>query len=98
MSEEIKDGMHIDDYGNKVWYNNGKLHRIDGPAVEWSYGTKQWIKNDVLHRIGGPAMEYSKGGKIWMLYGIRYYESGYNDLVSNIPLLYWNRFKQGEWI
>ena len=31
--------------GDKEWYLNGKLHREDGPAVEYSYGTKYWYLN-----------------------------------------------------
>ena len=27
-------------YGDKAWYHNGKLHREDGPAIEWSDGYK----------------------------------------------------------
>jgi hypothetical protein len=28
--------------GNKYWYQNGKIHRTDGPACEQSGGIKQW--------------------------------------------------------
>ena len=28
--------------GSKVWFLNGKLHRTDGPAVEWADGSKTW--------------------------------------------------------
>ena len=28
------------------WYLNGKLHREDGPAVEYSNGSKRWYLND----------------------------------------------------
>jgi len=31
--------------GTKVWWLNGKLHREDGPAIEWSNGTKEWWLN-----------------------------------------------------
>jgi hypothetical protein len=33
--------------GTKKWFLNGKLHREDGPAVEWADGTKRWYFNDV---------------------------------------------------
>ena len=29
----------------KEWYVNGKLHREDGPAVEWEDGSKSWYVN-----------------------------------------------------
>ena len=53
---------------------------------------------DRYHRLDGPALEYSDGSKIWRLYGNYYTEDEYNYLVSNLPLLYWKRFKMGEWI
>ena len=28
--------------GTKYWYLNGKLHREDGPAIEWADGYKFW--------------------------------------------------------
>ena len=31
--------------GDKVWYLNGKLHREDGPAIEWADGDKYWFLN-----------------------------------------------------
>ena len=51
----------IDKYGNKYWYFNGQLHRVDGPAIENSNGYKEWWLNG--HRIDGPAIEYSNGDK-----------------------------------
>jgi hypothetical protein len=32
--------------GSKFWYLNGKLHREDGPAVEYANGDKSWYLND----------------------------------------------------
>ena len=29
----------------KYWNQNGKLHREDGPAVEWVDGSKEWYIN-----------------------------------------------------
>ena len=28
--------------GTKYWYQDGKLHRTDGPAVEGANGIKEW--------------------------------------------------------
>ena len=33
--------------GHKDWYLNGKLHRIDGPAREFTDGYKEWWVNGV---------------------------------------------------
>jgi len=29
--------------GDKYWYLHGKLHREDGPAIEFINGTKKWF-------------------------------------------------------
>ena len=35
--------LTVYDNGTKKWnLPNGKLHREDGPAVEWSNGSKSW--------------------------------------------------------
>ena len=31
--------------GAKEWYLNGKLHREDGPAIEWGDGKRWWYLN-----------------------------------------------------
>ena len=64
--------------GYKEWYFNGKLHRVDGPAVEYSNGYKRWYLNGQLHRVDGPAVEFSSGDKAWWLNGIEYTEQEYN--------------------
>ena len=68
--------------GNKYWYLNGKLHRVDGPAVECSDGTKYWYLNGKLHRVDGPAIEYSNGDKYWFLNDIKYTEVEYNKEIE----------------
>jgi len=52
----------------KYWYKNNKLHREDGPAVEYSTGNKKWYINGLLHRVDGPAVEHD-GTKYWYLNG-----------------------------
>jgi hypothetical protein len=40
-------GIAESPYGTKRWYKNGKLHREDGPAIEWYDGLrKEWYLND----------------------------------------------------
>ena len=51
------------------WYLNGKRHREDGPAIEWSDGDKEWYLNGKRHREDGPAIESSNGDKEWYLNG-----------------------------
>jgi hypothetical protein len=62
--------LSADVYGNKFWRLNGKLHREDGPAIEYMDGAKVWYLNGERHCIGGPAYESSflntwwKNGKL----------------------------------
>jgi len=51
--------------GNKLWYQNGKLHRLDGPAVDWVDENKSWWQNGKCHRLDGPAIERTNGDKLW---------------------------------
>jgi len=62
--------------GHKDWYLNGKLHREDGPAVEWANGTKEWRLNGKRHREDGPASEWANGNKVWWLNGELHREDG----------------------
>ena len=38
----IKYEVKVFDNGHKSWWLNGKLHREDGPAVEYPNGSKSW--------------------------------------------------------
>ena len=38
----MKNGLVTDTDGNKFWYLNDKLHRIDGPAIEYADGRRYW--------------------------------------------------------
>jgi len=68
--------VDVDDDGNKYWLLNNKLHREDGPAVEYSDGTKRWYLNGERHRTDGPAIEYADGSKEWYLNGDLHREDG----------------------
>ena len=57
------------------WFLNGKLHREDGPAVEWNSGDKEWFLNGQRHREDGPAAEYANG-KFWYLNDQQHREDG----------------------
>jgi hypothetical protein len=75
MTDYIKYEVEVYADGRKVWWLNGKRHREDGPAVEYS-GGKDWWLNGKRHREDGPAVEYSNGGKDWWLNGKRHREDG----------------------
>jgi hypothetical protein len=60
----------VEDFdGNKFWFLNGEVHRLDGPAIEYADGTKSWYLKGAWHRLDGPASEYADGSKFWFLNG-----------------------------
>jgi hypothetical protein len=77
-SKETKmNNLVVDVFGHKYWYNEqGKFHREDGPAVEYTNGDKFWYLKDQLHRVDGPAIEYANGDKSWYLNGKCHREDG----------------------
>ena len=66
-SEKIYYKQRLD--GSKEWFLNGKFHKEDGPACEYSSGIKEWWLNGKRHRTDGPAVEYPDGTKHWYLNG-----------------------------
>jgi len=69
--------LTIDEFGTKTWMNkNGKLHRLDGPAIEYTDGIKYWYQNGLRHRLDGPAIEFPNGGKEWWVNGVIHREDG----------------------
>jgi len=61
----------VDEYGNKRWTLNGKMHRVEGPAFENSSGFKAWYQCGKLHRIDGAAIEGIDGTKSWYVNGTK---------------------------
>ncbi len=74
--------------GTKEWYQNGVLHREDGPAVENLYG-KRWYKNGKLHRENGPAIESDRIKK-W------YYKDEELDLLIRDFVQFVNTYIKNE--
>ena len=35
----------VNEFGAKCWYLNDKLHRKNGPAIEYADGTEEWWLN-----------------------------------------------------
>jgi len=64
-----KPKVKVNPNGTKSWLLNGKLHREDGPAIEYANGNKEWYLNGKCHREDGPAVEYTNGTKCWYLNG-----------------------------
>jgi hypothetical protein len=72
-----------DEYGS-IFFKlpNGKLHRENGPAVEFTNGSKAWYINGKRHREDGPSCEWSNGDKWWYINGIRHSEEEFNTKVK----------------
>jgi len=56
-------------YGAKEWWQNGLIHRINGPAIEWSDGTKMWCQDGIAHRVDGPAIKWGNGRINYIIWG-----------------------------
>ena len=69
MSINKKSICEISNSGNKYWWLNGKLHREEGPAVEYADGSKRWMINGEYHREDGPAIESYDGNKFCLYQG-----------------------------
>lgn len=56
--------------GAKEWRDSqGRLHRLDGPAIEMPNGDKFWFVEGKPHRENGPAIEKTDGEKLWFVDG-----------------------------
>ena len=82
MSDYIKYEVKVYKNGNKYWYQNGELHREDGPAMEYANGDKYWYKEGKYHRIDGPAVELANGDKYWYLDNIKYTEAEFKKKMA----------------
>ena len=77
--------IHIDKEGTKIYYKDKEMtivHRLDGPAVEYTDGHKEWYVNGNKHRLDGPASEWSNGAKFWYVDGEYLTEMEFNDLTA----------------
>ena len=72
------------------WRQNGELHRVDGPAEEYSSGEEWWYQNGKLHRVDGPAVELSNGNKEWCQNGKLHRVDG--------PALEWSNGDKGWYL
>lgn len=73
----------------RAWSLNGKLHREDGPAIEFANGTKRWFLNGKLHRIGGPAVVFRTGYEEWFIEGVLHRKDGPAVTFENRTTHWW---------
>lgn len=76
---------------NSVEFRDGedRLHRLDGPASEWSNGTLQWRLNGNLHRENGPAIVFIDGSEQWYLDNKRHRVDGPAVIKADGTLEWW---------
>ncbi len=56
--------------GFSQWWLDGRLHRLDGPAVQHhTLGFWQWFAYGKRHRVDGPAIYNSNGQREWYING-----------------------------
>ena len=80
----------IDVFGTKTWKNKReKLHRLDGPAIEYVSGYKEWYQYGLLHRLDGPAYVSANGHKEWHFKGLLHREDGPAVVFSNGEKGWW---------
>ena len=72
--------------GTRDWYFNGKIHRLDEPAVVYHDGATEWYVIGRRHRIDGAALEWPNGYKEWWIYGKRVTELEYKLLCDMMKL------------
>jgi hypothetical protein len=65
----LKYDIITDSHGTKYYYQHGKRHRNNGPAVEYADGTLFYYQNDKCHREDGPAAIFQNGEKQWWVDG-----------------------------
>jgi len=94
----MRNGLIIDEHGAKRYYLNDKLHREDGPAVEWKNGNKWWYRHGRLHREDGPAFEEGwDGSKYWYINGERHREDGPAiEFANGVKFYYLNNIEYSE--
>ena len=73
----------VDAYGNVCYYNSlGQLHRVHGPAIEYSDGACLWYQHGKLHKLDGPAVE--NGYRAWYINGKSLTEAEWQYAVASM--------------
>lgn len=87
----MKPSLRIFQDGRQEWrLPNGKLHRLDGPAVTWPDGTQKWYRYGKRHRLDGPSSIMADGREFWFVDGL-HFPNIKKILSSTAELLaYWN--------
>jgi hypothetical protein len=96
--EKLTTGLFIRENGTKEWYLDGKLHRLDGPAIEHANGSKFWYFEGRLDRSDGPAVEHYDGSKYWYFEGELHCPNGPAIDLSDGKYWYQEWWLEGQFI
>ena len=78
----------VDKYGTVHYYNAlGILHRVHGPAIEYSDGEKCWYQNGQRHRLDGPAIERPDGYRAWYINGKERTQAEWRQVVASMEFV-----------
>jgi len=91
----MKNGHYFTEENDEVWVQNGKLHRLDGPAVIYSSGYHVWYQNGRKHREDGPATQFNITDFEYWLDG-EYYPQIKNDVLWRIEVQKIKRKQKGD--
>ena len=63
------------------WHDElGRIHREDGPAIEFFNGDRYWLFEGLRRRVSGPAVELSGGARFWYKRGKLHRIGGPSDI------------------
>ena len=95
MTVKVEYWFHSDGtVGSKFWRNEeGRAHREDGPAYEYSIGRKFWYKNGLSHREDGPAIIWENGVHEYYLSDVSFLKKDYWEKIEEIKK---ERIKKGK--
>jgi hypothetical protein len=66
---------------------NGRLHKIDGPAIQYDNGDGTWYFHGKNHRIDGPAVDWpSKNYFVYYIHRTEYSEEVFYRITKNLKV------------
>lgn len=80
----MKINMLIEKDQTIKYYVDGKLHRLDGPAVIRPNGNNSWWHEGKLHRLDGPALDWGRDGIGFFIHGRKVTETAMIDYAKRI--------------
>lgn len=75
-----------------------RLHRDDGPAVEYDEGITMWYRHGNLHRVDGPAVIELNGAKEWWRDGKIHRDDGPAIIHTDGSVEWWLNGFECRWL